>query len=184
MSQTETLPPETLRKRTINIRVTIDTDSLPRDSPGDADNPTSIAQDQGYMVVTGSRQVENQGTGDVVFQAEAGDSLHFFASSGSNNFEAAVVLGDIRYAEGNEILTRCSNQTQERAAVVPHSLTEALPAGLAQKQFRLYQCVVADNGTGIYDLVFALYERNEEGQPHLSGHYRWAMQLTLHSNRR
>lgn len=184
MSQTETLPPETPGKRTINIRVTIDTDSLPRDSPGDADNPTVIAQDQGYMVVTGSRQVEDQGTREAAFQAEAGDILHFFASSGSNNFEAAVVIGDIRYAEGDEILTGCSNQTLERTAIAFHSLAEALPARLVQKQFQLYRCVVADNGTGSYDLVFALYDRNEEGQPRLTGHYRWAMQLTAHSNRR
>ena len=184
MSQTETSLPETLRKRTINIRVTIDTDFLPRESPGDATNPTSMAQDQGHMVVTASHEVKNQGTGDVVFEAGAGDTLRFFISSGSNNFEQIVLLEDVRPTRGDKVLTGFTSQTLERIGIVPPSHTNVLPARLVQRWFRFCQCVVAGDGTGSYDLVFALYDRNEEGQPLLTGHYRWAIQLTAQSNRR
>lgn len=183
MSQTETLPPETPGKRTINIRVTIDTDPIPRpaEGPGDATEPTSIDQALGHMVVTASHGVENQGTGDVAFEARAGDVLRFFISSGSNNFEQGVLLEDICSTGGDEILTDCTSQIEERAGIVPQSPTDVR---LVQKQFQFYQCVVASHGTGSYDLVFALYDRDEEGQPSLTDHYRWAMQLTAHSNRR
>src|ERR1700712_3449400 len=95
-----------LRERTIDIRVTIDTDSVlrPRESPGDDASPTRIAQDQGYLVVTASRGVKNQGAGDVVFEAGVGDTLRFFISSGSNNFEQIVFLENICYVRGDEIL--------------------------------------------------------------------------------
>jgi nematocidal protein AidA len=186
MSQTETLPPETLRKRTINIRVTIDTDPIPRpaEGPGDAADPTSIDQDLGHMVVTASHGVENQGTGGVAFEARAGDVLRFFISSGSNNFEQGVLLEDIRHAGGGEILTNFKYQAVDQTTIVTQSPADVLPARLVQKQFQFYQCVAASHGTGSYDLVFALYDRNEEGQPSLTDHYRWAMQLTAHSNRR
>jgi hypothetical protein len=172
---------DTLRKRTIDIRVTIDTDSVPwpRDSPGDAANPMSIAEDQGYMVVTASRGVKNQGTGDVVFEASAGDTIRFFVSSGSNNFEQVVLLENVLYARGDEILTDFTSQVLERTGIAPCSPTNVLPARLVQQQFRFCQCVVVGEGTGSYDLVFALYDRDEEAQPRLICHYRWAMQLTV-----
>ncbi len=186
MSLTDIFRPTKPRKRTINVRVMIDTDSIPRaaDRPGDAAKATSIAKDQAHMVVTASREVENQGTGDVTFEAGAGDTLRFFISSGSNNFEVAVLLVDVQGAGGDEILTSFTNQTLKQTVIAPQSLTDVLPARNIQKQFRFCQCVVNSEGTGIYDLVFALFDRNEDGQPQLIGHYRWAMQLTANFNRR
>ncbi len=186
MSQTEIFSSPTRRRRTINFRVTIDTDSIsqPADRPGDVANPMSIARDHGYMVVTASQGVENQGTGDVVFDADAGDTLRFFISSGANNFEQAVLLEEIRHASGDDILKDFKSQILEATVIAPHSQTDVLPARLVKKRFQFYHCIIANYGTGSYDLVFALYDRNEEGQPRLISHYRWAIQLTAHSNRR
>src|ERR1700712_1666897 len=95
-----------LRERTIDIRVTIDTDSVlrPRESPGESPSPTGIARGQVSRVVPASRGVKNQGAGDVVFEAGVGDALRFFISSGSNNFEQIVFLENICYVRGDEIL--------------------------------------------------------------------------------
>jgi len=138
----------------------------------------SISQDQGHVIITGSQGVENRGADEVVFEARPGDTLRFFTSSGSNNFEQIAVIEDIRFAEGDEILKDFAQQTFERTGVAPHSNTDVLPARLVQQQFRLSRCLVVCGGTGRYDLVVALYDRNEEAQPRLIGRYRWAIQLT------
>jgi len=186
MSQTEISPPPALRKRTINVRVTIDTDSLPQtqEQAGDAASPTSIDQDQGYMVVTGSREAWNESAGDIVFEADAGDMLRFFISSGSNNFEQLVLIDSIRHTGGDEILADCASQSVQWAGIAPESPTNVLPAQIIERRFHFFQCSIAGNGTGSYDLVFAVYGRSEDAQPRWVSHYRWAMRLTAQSNRR
>lgn len=138
----------------------------------------SISQEQGHVVITANQGVKNRGAGNFFFEARAGDTLRFFTSSGSNNFEQVALIEDIRYAGGDEILKDFASQTFERTGIAPHSDTEVLPARLVQQQFRLSQCLVVCDGTGSYDLVVALYDRNEEAQPRLIGRYRWAIQLT------
>jgi hypothetical protein len=170
----------------IEIRVTIDTTSLPQaqEDPGDAANPLSIPQDSGFMVMTASAEVEMEGAGKIAFAANAGDTLHFFLSSGANNFEQPILLTDIRYTGGDEILRDCANRIEERTAILPGTLPPALATELPIRQFQFFQCVVDGEGTGSYDLVFALYEPAEGEPPRLVGQYRWAMRLTPYSNRR
>jgi len=172
MSQTE------IPKRTIDFRVTIDATSLPhpQDDPGAAAEPTSIAQEQGYIVVTASREIMSQGAGDIAFAADVGDTLRFFISSGSNNFEQPVLLEDIRHTEGDEILGDCAIQVVEREAIAPDS--DALSTHLFTRQFEFFECTVGGDGTGSYDLIFALYDQDEDAQPRLVSHYRWALRLT------
>jgi len=131
------------------------------------------------MVVTASQEAENQGTENAVLKASEDDIIRFFISSGSNNFEQSVLLANVRHTGGDEILKDVTSQIVERVSIAPNSQTEVLPARLVQKQFRFCECVVASEGTGSYDLVFALYDHDEEAKSSLIGHYRWAMQLTF-----
>jgi hypothetical protein len=136
------------------------------------------------MVVTAGRKIEGQGTGDLVFEASIGDTLRFFISSGSNNFEQPVWIEEIRNTRGDEILGDFTIQTVEREAIAPESVTNVLPARIIKRQFRFGQGVVAGEGTGSYDLAFALYDRGEESQPPSVSHYQWALQLTVQLRRR
>jgi hypothetical protein len=185
MSEARPESGQNLVKRTFDIRVTIDTDSMLRDidPAGGGAEITRIAQDQGFMVVTASQEVTNQGTGDVAFAAAAGDTLRFFISSGSNNFEQPVLLAGIRHVAGDEILQGCTNHIVKRECIAPGQ-HEALRVRLVRRQFLLCQSVVAGSGTGSYEMVFALYDHGEEAQLRQVGQYRWAMQLTAQSNRR
>jgi len=85
--------------------------------------------------------------------------------------------------QGDGLLEGITRQIVERTGIAPGP-TEIFPARFVKRQFHFCQCVVVADGTGSYDLVFALYDRSEEAQPRCVGHYRWAMLLTAHSNRR
>jgi hypothetical protein len=185
MNKARPQPGQNHCERNIDVRITIDTSSLsrPHDQPGGTAQPTSIAHDQGFMIVTASRAVRNQGTGDVSFAADAGDTLRFFISSGSNNFEQPVLLESIRHVGGDEILASFTSQIVEQTRIAPGP-KQVLPARFVRKELQLCQCVVAGDGTGRYELIFALYDCGEEAQLRRVGDYRWAMRLTAESNRR
>lgn len=167
--------------RTIDIRVTIDTDSLlpPEGDSGDIANPALIDLDRGYMIATASRELEPRGAGDLVVEADAGDTLRWFVSSGSNNFEQHVSIENLRPAGGDEVLRDCACQVVERMAIAPASPARILPVRLIPRKFHFCECAIAGDGTGSYDLVFALYERIEEARLRLISHYRWAIRLTV-----
>lgn len=90
----------------IYIRVVIDTDSLPVSTASREGTltPTTIPFERGYMIVASAASVKNQGSDNVAFVASANDTVHFFATSGSNNFEQSVVIQDICHSQGDQIL--------------------------------------------------------------------------------
>lgn len=168
--------------RTIDIYVLLDMALVLQEAPGPEENavtPTRLDHEQGYMLVTATGGVTNQGTGDVAFDARAGDVVRFFVTSGSNNFEQAVLLQDIRHAGGDEVLEGFECVTQQRTGIAPASVTSVLPARLVPRRFWFRQSEVAREGTGSYHLVFALYDRDEQGRPRFAGHYQWDPRLTV-----
>lgn len=168
--------------RTIDIRVIIDVDFTTRGSPEpeqDAVTPTITGNAQGYMIVTAAGGATHQGTGDVAFDARAGDTVRFFATSGSNNFEQSVHIQDIRQAGGEEILVGFKSVAEERMGLAPASGTSVLPARLVPQRFWFYQCEAARGGSGSYQLVLALYTRDEDGQPRFAGLYQWEPRITI-----
>jgi hypothetical protein len=169
-------------RRTIDIQVIIDVDLTLRSSPQPGKGavaPASTGPVQGYMIVTGARGATQQGTGDVAFDARAGETVRFFATSGSNNFEQSVYIQDIRQAGGEEVLVGFESVTEERMGLAPASATSVLPAQLVPQQFGFYQCETARGGSGSYQLVLALYTRDEDGQPRLAGLYPWEPRITV-----
>jgi hypothetical protein len=168
--------------RTIDIRVMINDPVLPGSvDPGKvAVPPTSIDPSQGYMIVTAAGGVANQGTGNIAFEASAGDVVRFFATSGSNNFEQALLIQGIHHAGGTRILKGFKSMMQERISIAPASVTSVLPTQLVPRQFPFYQCEIARAGTESYHLMLAYYGRDEEGQPRFAGLYQWDPRITIH----
>jgi hypothetical protein len=168
--------------KTINILITIDTDAVKKNYPNASKNqasPTGIAHNLGYMVSTGTAINSGQGTGDLSIKALVGDTVRAFATSGSDNFEDAVLLfGMPRYAQ-DQVFGPFNYQNFTKSTVVPNSLTNVLPAKITEETFWFYQASVAMKGTEQYKVQFALYTRNDDGQPVLYGYYEWDPTITV-----
>lgn len=145
----------------------------------DIREPTTIRWDQEYAFVTTTAGSTNQDTGNVAFEACAGDIIRFCATSGSNNFEQPVLIRDLNYVRGDKLLQSFKLVRLEQRGISP--IGESDPnAKLVRQKFWFYQCEVACEGTGIYSLVLALHSYDEEGQLRLAGLYKWKLQITVH----
>jgi len=163
--------------KVINILTTIDTDRVVKDFPNpskDQNKPTGIGHNYGYMVATGTTINSGQGTGDLDFNALVGDVVRSFATSGSDNFEAAVLLYGMPKFSGEEVLSPFLYKTFTKSTVVAGSPESPLPAKIVDEKFWFYQADVVDKGTEGYEMRFALYTRDiTTGQPVLLGYYYW-----------
>jgi hypothetical protein len=163
--------------KVINILTTIDTDRVKKDYPNgskDSNQPTGIGHNYGYMVATGTTINSGQGTGDLDFNALVGDVVRAFATSGSDNFEDAVLLYGMPQFSGTPVLSAFQYQNFTKSTVVPNSPTSPLPAQTADETFWFFQANVNTKGTEGYEVRFGLYIRDPNtGQPVLFGYYYW-----------
>lgn len=166
---------------TINILITIDTDAVQKiQGSNDPNNPTGIAHNMGYMVATGTTVNSGQGTGDLSIAALVGDTVRAFATSGSDNFEDAVLLYGMPRFSGTQVFGPFYYQNFVKSTVVPQSTSTPLPARIVDETFWFYQASVAAAGTEGYMVQFALYVRSKPtGQPLLSGYYAWDPMITV-----
>jgi hypothetical protein len=168
--------------RIIHVCVIVDTERVlegvtqPPD-PGAA--PASIDESHAHLIVTENGPAEDQGTARAALAAGARDVIRVFASSASNQFEHAVLLVGIQQAQGDAALGRCDLVTQARAGIVPASATSALPARVVEQHFMFCDCSVEAEGTQRVQLAFAIYDRDDHGQPRFAGRYQWESQLTI-----
>jgi nematocidal protein AidA len=175
-------------RRTIDIFVMIDTDLVApapegsgteTDAVEDAKALTGIPHEQGYMIVSGTSGVTSQGGADVAFDALPGDTVRFFATSGSDNFDQAILVRAIRHAGGDEVLGGFELVVEPGDGVVPGSTESPLPAGSAAQTYWFWQCDVEGEGTESLSFVIALYVRNQKGKPVFAGFYRWDPKITV-----
>jgi hypothetical protein len=176
--------------KTINILITIDTDSVTKSFPnpnpgtnpiGSQSNPIGIAHSMGFMVATGCPVNSGQGTGDLSIAALVGDTVRAFATSGSDNFEAAVLLYSMPPMPNNPTVFGPFNyQNFNKSTVIPNSVTSPLPAQIVTETFWFYQASVVTTGTENYEVQFTLYTRDPNtGQPLLYGYFYWDPQITV-----
>ena len=168
--------------RTIYIRVIIDADSVLQERPDplkDAETPTTVSFERGQMIVTTTAGTADQNTGDITFDASAGDTVRFFAKSGSNNFEHAVLITDISHIGDDNILEGLAPVKLPQIGIAPASEGGGKLAKPTKHEFWFWQCAVACEGTRGHSLILALYDRDENGQPRFAGLYRWDLQLTV-----
>jgi len=169
--------------KTINILIAIDTDRVKAQYPNgskDSNNPTGIAHDLGYLVSTGTKINSGQGTGDLSITALVGDTLRAFATSGSDNFEDAVLLYGLPRFSGDQVTSDFQYQNFTKSTVIPNSATQPLPAKIADEDFWFFQASIIKKGTEGYGVRFGLYTRDlNTGQPVLYGYYWWDPQITV-----
>jgi nematocidal protein AidA len=162
--------------KTINILIAIDTDrvkTIPNPSK-DSNNPTGIGHDYGYMVASGTTVNSGQGTGDLNINALVGDTVRAFATSGSDNFEDAVLLYGMPRFAGDTVMSPYSYISFTKSTVVAQSAATPLPARFVDETFWFFQANVIIKGTEQYMVQFAVYVRDATtGQPVLYGYFAW-----------
>jgi hypothetical protein len=167
----------------INILIAIDTDGVEANYPNPSqnqNNPTPIGHQYGFMIATGTTVISGQGTGDLNINALVGDTVRAFATSGSNNFEDAVLLYGMPQFGGTQVFGAFTYQMFTKSGVVPNSATQPLPANIVTESFWFYEADVVQPGTENYMVQFALYTRNPTtGQPQLYGYFQWDPTITV-----
>lgn len=170
-------------QKIINVLITIDTESVRTQYPSpskDANNPTGIGHNLGFMVATGTKVNSGQGTGDLSFTALVGDTVRVFATSGSDNFDSAVLLYGLPKFGGAQVFSQFNYQNFTKSTVVPNSTSTPLPARIVDEVFWFFKADVILKGTENYMVQFALYTRDDNtGQPVLFGYYAWDPTITV-----
>ena len=163
--------------KTINILITMDTDRVRKDYPNPSKNeksPTTLPHNYGYMVASGTTVNSGQGTGDLDFNALVGDTVRTFATSGSDNFEDAVLLYGMPKFSGDEVMSVFAYQNFVKSSVVAQGTTAPLPARIVDEEYWFFQASVIKKGTEGYKVQFGLYIRDvTTGQPVLYGYFEW-----------
>ena len=139
----------------------------------------TVSFERGQMIVTTTVGTADQRTGDITFGACAGDTVRFFAKSGSNNFEHVVLITDISPTGDDEVLEDFAPVKLPQIGITPASEGGGKLAKPVKHEFWIWQCAVACEGTQDHSLILALYDREENGQPRFAGLYRWDLQLTV-----
>lgn len=163
--------------KTINVLITIDTDLVISQNPSPstaANEPTTLTHDftYGFMVVSGTTVNSGQGTALLNFNALVGDTVRFFAVSGSNNFEAAVLLYGLPRYQDDQVLSPFAYMSFTRSAVKPGT-PNPLPPTIVNEQFWFFQANVIQPGSERFLVQFGLYRRDLNGQLALYGYFQW-----------
>jgi hypothetical protein len=167
---------------TIYVQIIVDCDALMAAYPNpsqDYQHPTGIAHNQGFMVTSNEYVNSGQGTGDLSFRAEVGDTIRWTSSSMSNNFDSAVFVYQMNKFSGTQVTDTPELKTFTKTSMVPQS---AIPPTVtqAQQNYWFMTCEVEKTGTEGYTVNFGLYRRvrGTSGQS-LYGYFYWDPTITV-----
>ncbi|MGA2649987.1 MAG: AidA/PixA family protein [Terracidiphilus sp.] len=165
------------------LLIVIDTDSVKTlfpDPSRDQESPTSIAPDVGFLVATGIKVEPGQRTGELRIAALMGDTVCVSATSGSDNFEDAVLLYGMTRSSGDQVFSDFGYQNVQELTVVPISTLKTPSLQIATETFGFHQANVTAAGTEGYEVPFALHIRDADtGQPVLYGYFSWNLEITV-----
>ncbi|SFD88537.1 Inclusion body protein [Chitinophaga sp. CF118] len=143
----------------------------------DPNNPYGIDHSSEFMICTGAREIfSGQGTGDLYFRANPGDSVSFRGTSIYANSDDAVILYGIKKYEGDDVFnTFVVNKVRRNGAVIPDTSTpNGIPALHTQISFNSYTSTVSGSGEEGFKVQFGLYELDANGQiQNLYGYFDW-----------
>jgi hypothetical protein len=132
-----------------------------------------------FVLATTAAQTVRQASHQIAVEMSAGDTVRFYAKSGSNNFEGAVLIEDISPIRDRDSLQDFALLNVERSTVAPYDNASLSDARFPEQDFWFWQCMVATDGEPHCNVLLAVYDRDEQGQPRLAGRYRWVLQLTV-----
>jgi hypothetical protein len=164
------------------VMITIDTDAITAAYPNPSQNqkkPTRIARNMAFMAAPEIKAESRHGTADFSLNAQVGDTVFVCATSGSDNFEDAVLLYAIERFSGARVFSNFIYQDFQKSTVAPNSTTQPLPAQIVTETFWFYQAYIVEAGTASYRMQFALYTRDSNGAPTLFGYFVWDPSITV-----
>ncbi len=149
----------------------------------DPNNPTGINHSSQYMICSDPRGIiSGQGTADLNFKANPGDSVWFRGTSIYQNSDDAVIVYGIVYWSGDKVFNQFTPVLVKRnRAVMPNvDTTNGLPAVQAPISFTSLNTTVKQSGTENFYVYFALYTLADDGQSqNLYGYYYWDPTCTV-----
>jgi len=148
-------------------------------APANAEAVRVIRPRSKLVLATTAAQTVQRASNKIAFDVAAGATVRFYAKSGSNNFEDAVLIEDISPIDDGGALQDFALANVERNTVAPRDYDSVFPARLPERDFWFWQCAVATDGDQHCSVLLAAFDRDEQGRPRLAGHYRWALQLTV-----
>jgi hypothetical protein len=135
------------------------------------------------MICANSRgPVSGQGSADLNFSANPGDTVAFAGVSIYNNSDDAVFIYGIEYWNGDQVFnTFVTDLVTRQNAVMPNGDTNnGLPPTQASLTFANYQAQVRKQGSEHFYVRFALYEMGSDGETQsLYGYYYWDPSITV-----
>lgn len=164
----------------INVLIVVDTDAIKQSNSrpsNDPARPTRIARHFAYMIASGTTIHGGQGTSDLSFRALVGDTVLVFATSSSGNCRDIVLLSGLSSVNKAEVLCRFEYCAVTRSAVAPRKGSTKLAVHNVDVCF--YENSTNRTGTEDLQVEFALYVRDDMGEPELFGYYSWNPTITV-----
>lgn len=167
-----------------HVNITINTDAVIRDYPNpskDSGKPTGIGHSYEYMVASNNTAISGQGGADLNFAAAVGDTVRFYGTSESNNFDNSVLIYGIVKFGGENVFSDFVSQSFVKKDTYP-SGKSVLPATFRDNEFYFFEADVINRGTENYKVQFALYVRDRSKEdPVLYGYFQWDPTITVKS---
>lgn len=169
----------------INVLVVIDTEYIKKMyGPNSNKNaPQGINHSSQFMICTGSRGIiSGQGTADLNFRANPGDTVDFTGVSIYDNSDDAVIVYGINYWQKDHVFGNFTSNlvTRNRAVMPNNDSPDGLPATPTKLTFASYGAKVQNSGTEDFYVNIALYTLADDGQTqNLYGYYYWDPTITV-----
>jgi hypothetical protein len=170
----------------INILVVVNTDYIVKtytNPSQDPARPTGVDHNSQYMICYSPRGViSGQGTADLNFKANVGDTTSFTGTSIYANSDAAVIVYGIKYWKDDHVFgTFVANVITRNRAIMPDpNQLNGLPAIQQKISFASYDSRISTGGTESFYVNIAVYTLAADGQTqNLYGYFHWDPTVTV-----
>ena len=124
--------------------------------------------------------VNNQGTSDLNFRANANDRVSFVGTSIEANSDSAVIVYGLKSTSTTNVFNTFNQNWANRKQAVMPAQTIGVPAILKDATFATYAATVFTSGVESFNLNFAQYFLDDAGQTQkLYGYFRWDPTITV-----
>uniref|UniRef100_A0A8D8XJE4 Inclusion body protein n=1 Tax=Cacopsylla melanoneura TaxID=428564 RepID=A0A8D8XJE4_9HEMI len=165
-----------------NILVVIDTDRLEADYKDahrslDPEKPTPLEHKYAFMITNNDNVVSGQATADLHIKGLVGDTVKWFGTSETNNFDIQVIVYNIKH-DKSDILSEVRQEVYGKKYTYPKSKDMADIDHIYFKTFKL-DASLKEVGSVDYHVCFAVYTTVNSNERQLFGYFEWDPKITV-----
>lgn len=165
------------------VQITFDTEGIKREytNPSlDPENPTEIEESYCYMVAS-SKHLTGSNTRQLeLIRTAMYPTIRFYGTSASNNFEDSALIYSVNRQSTHSSSKQYDPISLENSAISP-SIPDTLPAQTNEGEAFYFQELEAwFKGKKEHKISFAVYGRDNRGQPLLYGYFMYRAIFRLH----